>query len=73
MQIREIDMIKIDSNIISDSGFVLKKRDELMLFDLINIALKSDLLKLEKKLLDYTVKIKNILENMIIQKKQHTV
>ena len=35
--------------IVGDSGFVLKKRNPEMLFDIINMALKSDINSLEKK------------------------
>ena len=51
-------------NIVGDSGFVLKKRNSEMLFGLINTALNSDLINLEKKARN------RILDNFSVENRQ---
>ena len=50
--------------IVGDSGFVLKKRNSKMLFDLMNTALNSDLINLEKKVRN------RILDNFSVENRQ---
>ena len=51
-------------NIVGDSGFVLMKRNSEMLFGLMNTALNSDLINLEKKA------INRILDNFSVENRQ---